>query len=702
MAVGATVALLVMPKAAALVPTRYRGRYRPTFAGGFPAILLALALAGCGGSSNSPDPVMAPLALPDTFTASTATTQVLDVLVNDRDPAGGALTIVSVEGSGQPTLSIQDGARILYQPACCSTTSDVFRYTVRNAAGAMASAEVRITVRVRISLAIRAPSLQSITQASVRIGTEAPLPVTITGDVATVVVDARVDPALLTAQLAENPRLALFSVVAGIPQLLQRTPADGRLDADRFAPLELNPFTTSLAGTVQADNDGSLPTTQPAWDARIAALTDWEGVTRRAQFLAAVLRAGESALPPGATLIGLAGDPSRTELLAEESGLPLRPRNEFFPASASSPFVLALGGNPSGSIWMYRGGSHLDELAIKLELAADGTGILIGPRGAFPISWDNLQQSLNVRRQVTGAMFDSGLLARRGGVCDLSSPNVFPWTDRVSITSARFASLVYAGGNETLIASVTGTQVTGFSPSGCNPFISEADPGPAFPLRAWLLVPRPIPGLAFSAGRWVIPAFDPATMNLERPIPHALAEVRDDGSGTGPGAAPFTSRVEADGSLTIEYPDGSSERLYAVARFGSAFRVLAEIRRATGERQVDEAWIAKLDDPIDFSARLRNVRLRGCCRIGQLRVPRFDAQGIAYFDDLGTAPVLANIGVAAPRGTLTIPARPAGPVPTNLIVEPVASLDDGRFLTFSRFQDEVLGSAEIVTLEPVP
>ena len=92
-------------------------------------LMLVHALAGCNGSGNSE--MSGPRAMDDQFSAATASVQVLDVLANDSD-SHGALTIVSVMGSGQVVLEVQDGNRIRYQPACCSISSPTRCGTARD------------------------------------------------------------------------------------------------------------------------------------------------------------------------------------------------------------------------------------------------------------------------------------------------------------------------------------------------------------------------------------------------------------------------------------------------------------------------------------------------------------------------------------------------------------------------------------------
>src|SRR5262249_31918423 len=147
---------------------------------------------------------------------------------------------------------------------------------------------------------------------------------------------------------------------------------------------------------------------------RLSALSDWEGVTRRANYLASVLTAGEAALPAGQSLYTLASDPIGTDLLIEETPLAARPRSALFPASA-----LAAPPNPLGTpIWLTRGGSNVDELALLLQLAEDGTGTLAGPFGTKAIAWSRAQDGLSITYAGPGeapTLFTSGLVTRRGG-----------------------------------------------------------------------------------------------------------------------------------------------------------------------------------------------------------------------------------------------------------------------------------------------
>ncbi|NKI33609.1 tandem-95 repeat protein [Wenzhouxiangella sp. XN79A] len=87
----------------------------------------------------------APIAQPDTAETFSGSPVVIDVLANDSDPNGDALTLVSVSSASAGTASIVgDGVR--YQSDAGFTGTDSFTYTVRDAGGAEVTGEVTVTV----------------------------------------------------------------------------------------------------------------------------------------------------------------------------------------------------------------------------------------------------------------------------------------------------------------------------------------------------------------------------------------------------------------------------------------------------------------------------------------------------------------------------------------------------------------------------
>ncbi|MEM9162266.1 MAG: Ig-like domain-containing protein [Cyanobacteria bacterium P01_F01_bin.4] len=98
-----------------------------------------LSLSGVG--TQQPMPIAAD---------DSATTQVnqpitLDVLTNDRDPAGGTLSLTSVAPPKTGQVKINDDNTLTYSPGA-EATQERFSYTVRNARGEIAKATVTVTV----------------------------------------------------------------------------------------------------------------------------------------------------------------------------------------------------------------------------------------------------------------------------------------------------------------------------------------------------------------------------------------------------------------------------------------------------------------------------------------------------------------------------------------------------------------------------
>ena len=95
-------------------------------------------------ASNRP-----PVAVADTSSTPTATAIALNVLANDSDPDGNALTLKSVTSPSAKggTVVIKDG-RALYTPPASLTrgSTDTFSYTVSDTAGATATATVTVTI----------------------------------------------------------------------------------------------------------------------------------------------------------------------------------------------------------------------------------------------------------------------------------------------------------------------------------------------------------------------------------------------------------------------------------------------------------------------------------------------------------------------------------------------------------------------------
>jgi outer membrane protein OmpA-like peptidoglycan-associated protein len=86
-----------------------------------------------------------PIARDDLAYVAAARNSAINVLVNDADPEGGPLTIVSATGASAAALQI-DGNRIIYRHNGGAPGVDQFTYTIRDDAGNTATATVRVTV----------------------------------------------------------------------------------------------------------------------------------------------------------------------------------------------------------------------------------------------------------------------------------------------------------------------------------------------------------------------------------------------------------------------------------------------------------------------------------------------------------------------------------------------------------------------------
>ncbi|HEX5863775.1 MAG TPA: Ig-like domain-containing protein [Casimicrobiaceae bacterium] len=87
-----------------------------------------------------------PVAVNDAFTlAGNSAATALDVVANDSDPDGDALTIVSVSAPAHGTASIS-GNKIAYTPTAGYVGTDSFAYTIADPKGLTSSATVAITI----------------------------------------------------------------------------------------------------------------------------------------------------------------------------------------------------------------------------------------------------------------------------------------------------------------------------------------------------------------------------------------------------------------------------------------------------------------------------------------------------------------------------------------------------------------------------
>ncbi|WP_440878571.1 Ig-like domain-containing protein [Vibrio natriegens] len=89
------------------------------------------------------EPNSAPIALDDTITLAAKDPVVINVLVNDSDPEGDILTVISVTQGAKGTVQISGDGQLIYTPAKNFKGSDSFSYTISDG-DLTASASVNI------------------------------------------------------------------------------------------------------------------------------------------------------------------------------------------------------------------------------------------------------------------------------------------------------------------------------------------------------------------------------------------------------------------------------------------------------------------------------------------------------------------------------------------------------------------------------
>jgi outer membrane protein OmpA-like peptidoglycan-associated protein len=87
-----------------------------------------------------------PIANPDSATTRTGTPVTINVLANDSDPEGDALSVSAVGTAAHGTVTINANGSVTYTPAAGYVGSDTFTYTLRDATGATATGTVSVTV----------------------------------------------------------------------------------------------------------------------------------------------------------------------------------------------------------------------------------------------------------------------------------------------------------------------------------------------------------------------------------------------------------------------------------------------------------------------------------------------------------------------------------------------------------------------------
>jgi outer membrane protein OmpA-like peptidoglycan-associated protein len=87
-----------------------------------------------------------PVANPDSASTTVGTPVTIDVLANDTDPEGDALTLVSASQPANGSTTVTGNGRVQYTPNPGFIGTDTFSYVVRDAAGNSATGQVTVTV----------------------------------------------------------------------------------------------------------------------------------------------------------------------------------------------------------------------------------------------------------------------------------------------------------------------------------------------------------------------------------------------------------------------------------------------------------------------------------------------------------------------------------------------------------------------------
>lgn len=101
---------------------------------------------------DAPPPNNPPIAANDSAQTSVNTSVTIDVLANDSDPDGDALTLSSITAApSHGTATINPNKTITYTPSFAYMGSDSFRYQISDGKGGTATALVSITVKLPFS-----------------------------------------------------------------------------------------------------------------------------------------------------------------------------------------------------------------------------------------------------------------------------------------------------------------------------------------------------------------------------------------------------------------------------------------------------------------------------------------------------------------------------------------------------------------------
>jgi LPXTG-motif cell wall-anchored protein len=107
--------------------------------GGTDTATVTILVAGSGGNN-------APVANGDGTTTDRETPVVIDVLVNDTDPDGDVLTVISTTAPANGSTVINANGTLTYTPAAGFIGTDTFTYTITDGQGGNATATVTVIV----------------------------------------------------------------------------------------------------------------------------------------------------------------------------------------------------------------------------------------------------------------------------------------------------------------------------------------------------------------------------------------------------------------------------------------------------------------------------------------------------------------------------------------------------------------------------
>lgn len=668
-----------------------------------PLILISFLTTSCGGSSNSPEPAPPPplpTAVDDAFTVLTARDQFLEVLANDRDPAGGSLTLVAVSGQGQATLAV-DGNRVRYRPRCCDVTGDEFRYTVRNTAGGTATGIVRTAVERRLMVRGTVADLGPRYALRLFIGSDGAEVRRESAPEFAYDLPLREDTALMRLEAIRidagglaSGRDMLQSVLGDGPELARRAGPDGELSADGWDALRVSSLTTAWLGVLREVNGNETPLDGVRWNALLSSSIDLEEVLTRAQLVHAALTDPGVILPTSDTF-ALASSTTHSAALLKTmpDSFSTRDRTPLFGPASRSPFPISI----PPTVWLYRGGLAQDEIATRIEFASGGIGRAIGPLGATNVNWSISNGALSVTQVQPSSMPDSpallvfGSTVLRSPLCTVGNP-VGRIEDQVGVSRVDVRALALAGGARQPLHTVVdyeGVALTGSSPSGCAPMFSPLTLRPGLGLIAAeqpdgvTLPDGPLGGV------WVLPRCGPSCATASpdaRPL--RAGRVRLDATRQGRGlfeedSGVIAARVEA-GVVRLSYSEGEAQA-YAVAGADGAYRVVAAFPTSNHVGVVSEGWIVQEDSSLRIADLWRGRTLRDCCRRGELRNV-----------SMGLDSAFVGLNVASTRYDLdgrriSLELAATGPTgPRRVSLTALRRLADGRVLMLTRFDDDLM------------